>query len=298
MLKHWWFGVLVLLLGISSISAQDGGSTLAAWADTPASALNLSVQIESPHSTMFFHNINTYTATNEPAPTCAASHSYSIWVTFIAPQTGLLNLDAKPSSANIDILMAAYQTSVASANQIRCANLIGPSSMNYENLNFKMVAGRRYYVMIAAVGSGAGVDGSTVFEFSPTTNGVIYQPFQIPASGTYSNIQANIENANSSEAALGICSFMTHYVFYSFKPSTSGRYEFSTNGSNYDTVLFLVEDNTALDCNEDISTVNLNSRLRPTLTAGHTYVIAIGQTINAIDPLTDDMVLSLRVRKL
>lgn len=298
MLKRWIVIVLLgMLVSTGIASAQDGGSTLQAWADTPASAINLSTQVESPRNTMIFRNINTYTVTGELVPSCVTSHSYSIWTTFVAPQSGAITLSLTQSNFNTDVFMAVYKTSVTAANEIRCMDDIHPATAFGEELYFNMVAGTRYYVMLAAAGTGTGIDSNTTFTFESVTNAFLYQPFKIPASGSYSNIQLNIENASATPASTGMCSAANHFVYYSFKPATSGRYEFSTAGSSYDTVLFLA-DSAVFACNEDINASNVNSRLRPTLTAGTTYLVLIGQTINAEDPQTDDMVLSLRVRRL
>jgi hypothetical protein len=153
--------------------------------------------------------------------------------------------------------------------------------------------------MFAAAGIGTGVDGTSTLQITVSTNGVPLQPFQIPASGSYSVMQTEIESASSLSVSFGgSCGSGNYLVFYTFKPAVSGRYEISTLGSNYDTVLGYGEEATVLDCNQDINSGNANSRLRPILKAGHTYVFVIGQAVGGPNTLLNDLVLSLQVRKL
>jgi hypothetical protein len=247
---------------------------------------------------MSFQNINTYTANGDPVLSCTSGHSYSLWTTFVAPQTGSVELTA--TASNYNVAMAVYRTTATTAQQIRCVTTPEtiPSSPTSATTNIKIVAGTRYYVMLAAAGVGSTVDSTSTVELVSITNAFIITPFQIPASGSYSNIQSDIENAAPYFMSIGACTDGTHAVSYSLKPSVSGTYEFSTAGSNYDTVLSLRQNGAEIACNENISVNNVNARLRPTLVAGRTYTIVISQSVNAVNPQTDDMVLSLRVRKL
>jgi hypothetical protein len=122
--------------------------------------------------------------------------------------------------------------------------------------------------------------------------------FQIPGSGVYSNLQSHIEMASGPFINSGTCADQNHSVFYKFRPSVAGRYEFSTSGSSYDTVI-MVDDGAGFSaCNENRSLEDYTSRLRVVLAAGTTYIISIGETDLASPPQYDNMLLSLRVRKL
>jgi hypothetical protein len=295
MLKRW---IVIVLLGIlvntAIVSAQDEGSTLQAWADTPASAINLTPQITLPMLGRSLKSINTYTAAGDPSLSCASGgHSYSLWMSFVAAQNGKVLIFGLGS--NYDSVIGIFKTTPT--NEFRCANNFGETS-DYENVTFNMVAGTRYYIMLAANGTGSNVDGTSSAEFAFITNASFTQPFQIPASGSYSIIQPGIENSYPTTISMGACTSSDFVVYYRFKPAVSGRYEFSTIGSSYDTVLAIDQGGVQVGCNQDINADNANSRLRPTLTAGQTYLITIGQTIGGQNPQTDDMVLSLRVRKL
>jgi hypothetical protein len=294
MLKRWWLGLLLLVIGVSGVSAQDEGSTLQAWADTSGFAFNLSQQVVWPFYTRDIGAISTYTASGDPTLSCAAGgHAYSVWATFVATQTGVVKIAAQGS--NYDAVVAVFKTTPTI--QLRCANT-STQAADLEVASFRMVTGTRYYVMFAAVGTGANVDTSSSLNFIIQGNADETTPLQIPASGSYSIVQSEIENAFPYVGSLATCGSVSHVVFYTFKPAVSGRYEFSTLGSSYDTTLAVAEDPNILACNRNLNINTVNSRLRPMLTAGHTYFIVIGQDTDALYPQTDDMVLSLRVRKL
>jgi hypothetical protein len=288
--------ILGLLVTVNIVSAQDGGSTLQAWADTPSSAINLTPQMTWPVFTRTVGAINTYTATGDPALSCAAGeHSYSMWASFVAPQTSTITVIA--TGSNYDNVLGVFKTTATS--EFRCANDF--FGVGYESLTFKTVAGTRYYILFAANGTGLDVTGTSSLHIEIYTNIAENQPFPIPASGSYSFVQPEIENAvfaPDTNSTFGTCGSGDGTVYYSFKPAVSGRYEFSTSGSSYDTVMMLREGGVTIACNQNISATNANSRLRPNLIAGHTYVIGIGQTNGGLNPQTDEMVLSLSVRKM
>jgi hypothetical protein len=233
--------------------------------------------------------------TDSVTPTCSSGHSHSLWHTFVAPQTGRMVFWTL--GTNFDTVTAVYKTTPTTANQMACFNTISASN-DWDGGNVNVIAGTRYYVLIAAVGAGSSVDSSSQIIQVYYSNNARVQSFLIPGSGTYSNIQDHIENASNLYYASGTCGTQNYGVYYKFRPTVSGRYEFSTNGSSYDTNILLDDGAGFSNCNEDISNNNYNSRIRPTLVAGTTYYIMIGQTSIAWPIQTDDMVLSLRVRKM
>jgi hypothetical protein len=297
MLKRWIGIVFLILMSVSATSAQDGGSTLAAWADSPASAFNLTQQMGWPTNARQVDAISTYTAVGDPVLSCTTGHAYSVWVTFIAPQSGTVYLQTALGS-NYDLAIGVYKTSPTTANEVDCFNAWSGATLNNESGPVKMVAGTRYYLMFAASGTGTNVDSSSSLSFSFIANASALNPFKIPATGSYNTVQSEIENAFGQTVSAGACGSGDYMVYYTFKPATTGRYEFSTAGSSYDTVLAIDQGGVQVGCNQDINANNASSRLRPTLTAGQTYLIGIGQNLAAVDQQTDDMVLSLRVRKL
>lgn len=290
--KRWWFALLILLLGVGSTSAQDGGSTLQAWADSPASAIDLTHQMGWPTHSRQINAINTYAATGDPTLSCASSHAYSLWATFVAPQTGFITIQADGS--NYDNVIALYKTSATAANEVRCANALG-DSVDKEAVRFNVTAGTRYYVIFAAAGTGVNVGATSALTFTTISNSLPGNAFQIPASGSYSTVQLNIENADATLGSTGMCSSSRYFVYYRFKPAVSGRYEFSTNGSSYDTMMTIADNLGPFACNENINSDNVASRLRPNLTAGRTYLITIGQSPSIA---IGNPILSLSVRKL
>lgn len=294
MLKQWWLGLMILLLGVHGAKAQDGGSTLQSWADYPSSPFSISKQIEWPSYSITFGAINTYDTLDDPVPSCVPSHQYSIWHSFVAPQTGTITIQS--IATNYDVLLAVYRDAPTAVNEIRCLNgRVGTADWEYGT--FQVQTGKRYYVMIAAPGAGIGVDASSQVTIAYASNKFSDTPIVIPPSGSYSNIQTHIETTMPYEASTDGCPNFNYVVFYRFRPTTSGRYEFSTQDSSYDTII-RVASTSAIVCNDDISVNNRNSRLRLNLVAGQYYAIAVGQSVAAPVMQDSNMVLSLRVRKL
>ena len=94
----------------------------------------------------------------------------------------------------------------------------------------------------------------------------------IPYTNTVDTSEATVgvEDQNGCGAAAT--------VWYSFAPSADGRYIFSTEGSDYDTVLNLYSGSpgnlSLIACNDDFNTVQ--AVLADSLTAGTTYYISAG----------------------
>lgn len=302
------FGLLILcvLLSTGMVSAQDGGSTLAAWADTPASAFNVSQQVEWPSYQLTFTQIHTYTPSDntEPAASCVPGQSYTLWHTFIPAQSGPLKIEL--TGSNFSTFLAVYKTSPTVSNEIECWTTASIGTLDGPTVNVR--AGTRYYVMFAAFSIGDSVNTASTMTMRYSSNSILDRAFQIPRSGVYSNVQDQIEQASGTFYPTPGCPDRNFNVYYKFRPSVSGRYEVSTQGSNYDTVVALYDPSIGVSdsslagqivsCHNDISVENANSRLRVNLTAGSTYFFIIGQAIDSRLPMNDNMTLSLRVRKL
>jgi hypothetical protein len=289
--------LLVLWFGTAAVTAQDGGSTLQAWADSYTSALDISQQIGWPRYQRYIPGVSTYNAADPVTPTCSSGHSHSIWQTFVPSQSGQIKLWTLGN--NFDTVTAVYKTSPTIANQIACFNSTSSSNV-WDSGTVNVKAGTRYYVMLAAAGVGSTVTGTS--QFIQIYYGNIERTFayQIPGSGVYSNLQSNIELAFETALDSGTCADQTYSVFYKFRPSVAGRYEFSTFGSGYDTVIRVDDGASFSTCNDNRTIEDYTSRLRVDLAAGTTYIVSIGQSALA-SPLQDqdyNMLLSLRVRKM
>jgi hypothetical protein len=287
--------ILVLIVSVNAVSAQDGGSTLQAWGDTPASALDISTQLGRPIYSQTFSQVSAYNITGDPALSCISDHKFSLWHTFVLPRTGMLTIESVGS--NFDTMLSVYRTSPTFSSEYQCISTTTDVS---ESTTIQVQAGTRYYVMISAAGAGSSVDGSSKLTVRYTGNAVLTNAFQIPRSGSYSGVQERIELSNTDMVTNFGCPWVYNTVFYKFRPSVSGRYEITTQGSNYDTVLTVYQGNPphSMSCTNDINSENVNSRQRMTMTAGTVYYFAIGQSKDSSNLMTDNMTLSLRVRKL
>lgn len=294
MLKRLITGILFcLLVGTAAVSAQDGGSSLQAWADTHTSAFDVTQQIEWPRYERTFADIEAYNSNDSVTPSCSSGHSHSLWLTFVAPQTGKITIGTLGS--NFTTVTAVYKNTPTVANEIGCLNA---TSVGLIVTDINIKAGTRYYMLLAATGTGTGVDASSELTQIFIANYKSENAFQISPSGVYTNIQGYIETASPTYAPAGTCGDFNLMVYYKFRPTVSGRYEFSTNGSGYDTLIHLQDGASLSVCNDNINVDNHNSRIRPTLVAGTLYYLVIGQSDLASPELNEDLVLSLRVRKL
>jgi hypothetical protein len=146
-------------------------------------------------------------------------------------------------------------------------------------------AGIRYYVLAGhVVGSPTLTTATDELLLSFSTNDVQTRPFVIPSTGTYANVQGVVESADP-DVVDTFCDggvFHDEGVWYSFKPSVTRVYEFSTAGSSYDSLItvYRLSDMAEIDCNNDLNTFGdptYQSRVRPMLTAGTRYLIYIAQ---------------------
>jgi hypothetical protein len=286
--------VLVLCFGISGVSAQDG-STLAAWADTPAAAYDVTTQMSFPSYSVFF-KMNGYTAAGDVNPSCATSHSHSLWHTFVAPRNAKIYI--RSLGSNFDTVTAVYKTSPTLVNEVACFNTTTDTN-TFDSGTVTVRAGIRYYVMIAAALPGPTPDATSQLLQAYLTNDAEERAYTIPGSGVYSITQHQIETAAIQPPQPDPdCTGYTRGVHYKFRPTVSGSYQFLTTGSSYDTLISITDGGGFTDCNDNISTINYNSRVTVTLTAGTTYQITIGQSFDVEVEQIQNMVLVFRVRKL
>lgn len=286
--------VLVLCLSVSAVSAQDG-STLAAWADTTASALNMTTQMSAP-SYWTYVKVNDYRAVGDVTPSCTSSHSHSLWHTFVAPRNAKIYMVSQGS--NYDTVMAVYQTSPALANEVACFNTTTGTN-TFDGGYVTVRAGVRYYVMMAAALPGPTPDASSTLLQLYRTNELPDGAYPIPGSGVYSIIQQQIETGSPQPPQPDPdCTGYNYGVFYKFRPTVSGTYQFLTTGSSFDTLISITDGNGFTACNDNINANTYTSRLRVTLTAGTSYQIAIGQSFDTEVAQYQNLTLSFRVRKL
>lgn len=287
---------LVTILGIGIAQAQEPGqgSTLASGTgDLITRAADVTAMVERPLYVRTVGRIDLYTnSTSDPVMSCALSKN-SIWHTFIAPQTGRLTIDTYGS--NFDTTLAVYRNTATAANQVACNDDTPGPSPEISFVNFPVQAGTRYYVLLGAHASET-LDSSHVLIVNYVSNRLRSNAFVMPATGNYTNVQEMIETATNENLTL-TCGDHSRGVWYSFRPSTSRKYEFSTAGSSYDTVMAVVRqsDTTVLACNDDIDDDDRYSRIRINLVANTRYWIFVGKYDVEL-PGDDDMTLSIRAR--
>lgn len=295
-LRRFAAAAMLLMLGIGSVSAQEGSTLASGVGDNRNQALELSAVIERPQYATNWYNAITFTGSATDPGACVG-YDHSVWATFVAPQTGKLDINTYGSL--YDTMIAVYKTSAVTANQVACNNDYLSQTTSSVTVSIQM--GVRYYVLIGSVNPSPVVLNSVNDELVLNFSSNMYRDmaFVVPATGRYTNVQDAIQTSTDDMVAPS-CSAATNYsAWYSFKPTSSGRYEFSTAGSSYDTVLavFRTSDGFEVACNDDINTNGdswKQSRVRPLLTANTRYYIYIGRYSN--DPTTLPLTLNLRVR--
>jgi hypothetical protein len=286
--------VLVFCFSVSMVSAQDD-STLAVWANTPASAFNVTPQMSIPSYSVYF-KMNGYTTVGDPTPSCVTSHSHSLWHTFVAPRNAKIYLLSQGS--NYDTVTAVYQTSPTLANEVACFNT-ATGAGSFDGGSVTVRAGVRYYVMLAAALPGPIPDANSTLFQGYRTNDLLEGAYPIPGSGVYSITQHSIETgAPQPPQPDPDCTGYNQGVFYKFRPTVSGTYRFLTTGSSYDTLISITDGSGFTACNDNINNNNYSSRLTVSLTGGTTYHITIGQSFDVQASQYQNMILSFRVRKL
>jgi hypothetical protein len=275
---------LLLTMGLSAVQAQDGSTLASGFGDNRGQALNLTPVVERPHYSYTWYSPVLFTsAGSDPVPSCDQI-SHSVWATFVAPQNGKLTITTVGSE--YDTVLTVYQTSALPANEIACND-------DFSGVQSQVIistqVGVRYYVLIGNLNGSTGItDGNDNLTLNFTSNDEKAGAFAIPASGVYTNVQEDIQDAAND--VLTTCNSASNGggVWYTFKPTTTRNYEFNTLGSTYDTVLAVYTNaNVLMGCNDDINLTDsiVQSRVIVGLTANVRYYVFVGRYSNTATTL-------------
>jgi len=197
----------------------------------------------------------------------------SSWWSWTAPSSGFFQIDTTDS--NFDSYLSVFTGSaVNNLSLIGADDDSGPGLTSLYNLN--ATAGTTY--QIAVDGFSNYTLGSINLNIAPTAppNDNFANRIGLAgetANATGSNIRATAEVGEPSQSGT------TNSVWWSWTAPSSGNYTFDTEGSNFDTYLYLFSGNNlpnlSLVAADDDSGDGLASLITRYVTAGTTYQIAV-----------------------
>jgi len=258
-------------------------------------------------------SVGTHYATgmrSEPQAACVSADSCSVFYSFTAPNSGVINIDTLNSDYDTvlsvfdgcGLYIAAWDLYLG-PNQLACNDDVTPGSVLQSQLiNVPVEIDRTYIIKASRYGEGYPVGGALSFHlsFAPTPPPNDHCPDATvipPSTRTYNPDTVDTMNADAAggchEAPDTCVTSSGHSVWYHFTPDVSGRLTVHTEGSDYDTVLSIFDGTDwgcgvtilqtcvyppGVACNDDITPVsNLQSRLANVpLTAGRDYLIKVG----------------------
>jgi len=273
-----------LIDGVSLNAAATATAVLAAAAAGPANDAFATAQVISglPGSTSG-SNLGATRELGEP------NHAYnrggaSVWYKWQAPSSG--TVDFSTSDSTFDTLLAVYKgSSVGALTEVASNDEINPTNST-SRVTFSAVAGTIYYVA---------VDG--YFDGSTTAQGGISLNWSLTLKPTNDNfVSAQLLSATTSGSATGTTRGATiewgepyhagndggRSVWYKWQAPVTGNIEFSTAGSDFDTLLGVYR-GTAINAltgvasndEEDFNAAVHTSRVVFNAVAGTIYYIAV-----------------------
>jgi hypothetical protein len=277
--------MLCFVLFVPMVSAQEGRFTLTSDSqlasgvgDSRFSPYNNSSSLAYPN-TYIYVDVVDYTA-DVTDPSACTSYKNSLWITFTSPYTGKVMIDTYYSQ--FDTVVAAFRTAPTSANMVACNN--DAPGRTTSVASFAVRAGETYYVMAGAASGAAITADNDYLDVSFITNDYYKNGYVIPpGSSSYVRVQNDTQysgvGADWTFPCLAVPTGFNHAVWHKFTPATTAYYTFTTNGSNYDTVLGVYRNGsslTSVGCNNNYGT-GRTSRVRVRLTAGTIYYIQVGR---------------------
>ncbi|HEY5565099.1 MAG TPA: S8 family serine peptidase, partial [Rhodothermia bacterium] len=219
---------------------------------------------------------STENATTEPSEafgSCASDHGFSIWWTFTATTSDLVEVNTNGSAINT--ALSVWTGSGHPLAQFDCDDDSGVG--NASRVIFDATAGTQYFIRVIGV---AGQEGSVNINATPPamTNDDLARAIPVgplPSSVTGTNVGATTEPAEQ----LAYCGYdIGNSVWWSFTPTGTGSASVNTEGSNFDTMLGIWTGSghplTQIACDDDGGT-GLASQITFDATAGVTYYLRV-----------------------
>lgn len=219
------------------------------------------------------------TETGEPAP--CGSIGATVWFTWTPTASGTATFETVGS--NYDTVLAVYTGSTLTGLTNRgCNDDIAAGNLQ-SRVSFSVTSGTTYRIQaggyqgatgsltlrVVAPGASCGTPANNNFACATT---ITARPY----TTTLSSSGATLETGEPRP-----CGSIGATLWWKWTPSASGTWTVDTRGSSHDTVLAIYTGTsltslTNLNCNDDISTSDLDSSITRSFTAGTTYWIQAG----------------------
>ncbi len=201
---------------------------------------------------------------NQLTPTCTNfGNAEEITLSWTAPVAGRYTVDT--NGTNFDSVLSVFD-GTCGGPVLGCVDQVGPGG---ESLDVTLNAGQ---TMIVAVDGWANQSGTYQLNINPACPDANLG--QAPSGTTVSD--TTIARVDKQ---VGSCGGMAAPDFaYEWTPPIGGTYSLSTNGSGFDTVLYVQEaacGGTELACNDNDPNGGLTSQTTVNLLAGQTVVIVV-----------------------
>ena len=218
------------------------------------------------------------TESGEPAP--CGGIGRTVWYTWTPSVSGAASVETVGPS--YDTVVAVYTgSSLTALTTVGCNDDVA-SGNTLSKVSFTATAGTTYRIQAGGYNGASGTLNLKVnapASTSCTTNNafscattVSARPYTVTQSTSGFTLETSEPRPCGSIGATG---------WWSWTPTTSGTYTIDTRGSSFDTVLAIytgssVTGLTNLNCNDDISTSDVDSTITRSFTAGTTYRIQVG----------------------
>lgn len=206
----------------------------------------------------------------------------SLWWVWTAPASGDVRMDTIGSA--MDTVMSVRTGSALTELNLIAQNDDGPGLGGRSRVTVPVVGGMKYYIAVDALNGVVGdvtLNVEVLETVSPPLNDhfadAAVLPRGIVAQVTGTNDHATREAGEGTHAG----NASAHTVWWSWTPYASGPVRFTTEGSDFDTVLAVytgsaVNALTQVAFNDDINPLNSRSALTFNASAGTVYRIAVG----------------------
>ena len=270
-------------------SGASGTFTICVWADPqpanddPCGATALTVNTSC--STVAATTLGSTGTSGVPAPGCATYVTGDVWFSFVAPSTGVANIQTTAGTLT-DNGVALYSATACAGTftLIECDDNDGAGSMG-DVLRTGLTPGTTYYVRVWGKSSASGTFNICVWAPPPPpANDEPCAAVALTMNGSCSSIAATNVSATSTAGipAPGCSTYSGGDVWFSFvAPSTGATNIETTAGSMTNNAIALYSATacagtfTLIECDDNDGAGSMGSIFRTGLTPGQTYYVRV-----------------------
>ena len=252
--------------------------------DIPCGAVALTVNSSCSNTASTNVNATGYAPTAIPAPTCASFSGSDVWFSFVAPSTGVANIETT-SGGMTDSGMELYSATACNGTftSIQCDNNSGSGNMS-EILRTGLTAGQTYYIRLWGNSGATGTFSICVWAPPPPANddpcGAVALTVNTSCSSTAGTNVAAI--STTGVPAPTCASYAGGDVWYTFVAPASGMANISTSANGLtDSGIELYSATacngtfTSIECDDNDGSGSMSAINRTGLTPGQTYYVRV-----------------------